>query len=85
MMRALLAFLLALPLLAELPTGVTRSVYPNDGPLRDPQYMVVTADGVLWATQITDGVLDRIEVGGAAQRFDLPFWGGTRGLTVGPD
>lgn len=84
-MRHLLALLLALPLFAQLPSGVTRTPYPDDGPQRDPQYMVVTADGTLWATQMTEGVLDRIESGGGAKRFDLPYWGGTRGLTVGPD
>jgi streptogramin lyase len=85
MVRAALLLLLAIPLLAQSRPGVTRVPFPADGPQRDPASLVLTADSVLWAASATNGVLDRIVAGGASSSFELPHWGGTQDLTVGPD
>ena len=84
MRRFIILVLLALPLFAQLPAGVERRAYPDDGPTRDPRHLVVTADGALWAASFTEAVVDRFDADGTSRRFDLPEWG-IHDMIAGPD
>lgn len=85
-MRWLAAFslVLAQSVFAQQSPGVTRFPFPDDGPQRDPSHMVASGN-VLWAASSTNGVVDRIGIGGSARRFDLPFWGGAWDIAVAQD
>lgn len=83
MRRALLLLLLALPLAAELPAGVTRVT------LSYPVHMaslVATPNDELWAADLMDeGKFARIALDGTTTTMSMPSNWQTMGATMGPD
>ena len=84
MLRVLLTLLIAVPLFAQLPPGVSRVSYNRT--LSDGAFFAATSNDVLWVGGIADDDVARVELDGAVQNIKLPpIWRGSRGMTAGPD
>ncbi len=81
--RRLAALLLfTLPLVAQLPPGVTRVPF---GDMRDASFFAATSDDTFWMASLFDNDLQRFDFAGG-KIFDLPpIWSGTRSIAIGPD
>ena len=81
----LLSALLSLPIVAQLPPGVTQFPYPES--LYDSYHLLVTPGDVLWVAPGLNGGVLRVELDGRAEKLTIPNgWPGTfGGTTLGPD
>ena len=83
MRRALLLLFLSLPLVAQLPEGVTQTHFRR---YMDAWQLVATADDTLWVTPMLNRAMARVDVHGVAQDYDLPSgWVPPSAFGVGPD
>jgi hypothetical protein len=83
MRSALLALLLAVPVLAQLPSGLARLTFRDD--IADAPYLAATGD-VLWVSSILEDTIERVDLSGATARLDIPpTWPFTTGFVAGPD
>ena len=82
MRAALLSLLMTLPLLGQLPAGVTRTNF------RDFMYayhLAATPDGVVWVVDLLNYEVARVNPDGTAQSIDMPRPWNSRAVTAGPD
>jgi sugar lactone lactonase YvrE len=81
--RFLLALLLAVPLFAQLPPGVTR--IPNPSNHFDAYYLASTPDDALWTRSAISRAVTRIDLEGRAADVTVPAPQYYYDLAVGPD
>lgn len=91
-MKILLALFLSLPLVAQLPAGVTRITYPGTARGHELLHLVAAPNGVLWAAPgafgLTRAVLDEIDTASGVLAKSIPMLPGgtaTGGLAAAPD
>ncbi|HEX8410703.1 MAG TPA: hypothetical protein VF883_17700 [Thermoanaerobaculia bacterium] len=83
MRRALVSFLLTLPLFAQLPAGTSRVPFRDD--ITDAMHLAATGD-VLWVASFLDDRIERVETGGARMGLNIPpSWQYTTAVAAGPD
>jgi hypothetical protein len=83
MRRLLMSLFLALPLLGQLPPGVSRVHFLDSA---DAVYLAATPDDTIWLAPFLTRQMGRLDVHGTAQSFNMPpGWTTIRAAGVGPE